>query len=44
MHAHSQINVREYRRGQSKIESQEKLATYGTQDEEKQTKDTTQYV
>jgi hypothetical protein len=33
------INVREYRRG-----NVEKLATYGIQDEEKQSKNTMQYV
>ena len=38
------INVRKYRRGQSKFYNPEKLATSGTQDNEKQTKDTTQYV
>ena len=32
------------RRGQSKIVNPEKLETYGTQDEEKQSKNTTQYV
>jgi hypothetical protein len=30
--------------GQSKMNNLEKLATQGTQDEEKQTKNTTQYV
>ena len=29
---------------QSKMDNPEKLATYGTQDEEKRNKDTTQYV
>ena len=29
---------------QSKMDNPEKLATYGTQDEEKQNKNTTQYV
>jgi hypothetical protein len=33
------INVREYRRGQSKMENPETLATYGTQDKEKQNKE-----
>jgi hypothetical protein len=32
----SSINVREYRRGNEKKENPEKLATYGTQDEDKQ--------
>ena len=31
-------------KGQSKMDNQEKLATQGTQDEEKQNKNTTQYV
>jgi len=31
-------------KGQSKLNNPEKLATYGTQDEEKQTKNITQYV
>jgi hypothetical protein len=39
-----QINVREYRRGYETMNNPEKLATYGTQDEEKQNKNTTQYV
>ena len=30
--------------GKSKMDNPEKLATYGTQDEQKQNKDTTQYV
>ena len=30
--------------GQSKMDNPEKLATYGTQDEEKQNKNATQYV
>ena len=38
------INGREYRRGNQKMDSPEKLATQGTQDEEKQNKSTTQYV
>jgi hypothetical protein len=38
------INVREYRRGNQKLDNPEKLETYGTQDEEKQNKNTTQYV
>ena len=38
------INVREYRMGNQKMDSSEKLATQGTQDEEKQNKNTTQYV
>ena len=37
-----EINVREYRRG-NKIDLPEKLATQGTQDEEKQNKNTTQH-
>jgi hypothetical protein len=32
------INVREYRKGQSKMDNPEKPATWGTQDEEKKTK------
>ena len=31
-------------KGQSKMDNPEKLATYGTQDQEKQNKNTTQYV
>ena len=31
-------------KGQSLMDNTEKLATYGTQDEEKQNKNTTQYV
>ena len=31
-------------KGKSKMDSPEKLATYGTQDEEKQNKNITQYV
>ena len=31
-------------KGQSKKDNQKKLATYGTQDKEKQSKNTTQYV
>jgi hypothetical protein len=31
-------------KGQSKMSNPEKLATYGTQDEEKQSNNTTQYV
>ena len=31
-------------KGQSKMDNPEKLATYGTQDEDKQSKNTTQYV
>ena len=39
------INVSEYRRGNKKTtDNPEKLATYGTQDKEKQSKNTTQYV
>ena len=39
------INVREHRsKWQSKLDNPEKLATYCTQDEEKQSKNTTQYV
>ena len=38
------INVRDYRRGNTKWTIQKKLATEGTQDEEKQSKNTTQYV
>ena len=33
-----QINVREYRMGQSKKNNPEKLATWGTQDDEKHNK------
>ena len=36
--ARTQINVREYRRGNQKKDNTEKLATYGTQDEEKHNK------
>jgi len=36
------INVREYRRGNKKMDNPEKLATWGTQDDEKQSKHTTQ--
>ena len=36
-----QINVKEYRRGNHKMDNLEKLATYGTQGKEKQNKDTT---
>jgi hypothetical protein len=32
----TKINVREYRRGNQKLDNPEKLETYGTQDEEKQ--------
>ena len=35
------INVREYRKGQSKMDNPEKPATWGTQDEEKKTKKNT---
>jgi hypothetical protein len=35
------IPDREYRRGQSKMENPEKLATYGTQEKERQSKNTT---
>jgi hypothetical protein len=38
------INVREYQRCNQKKENPETLATYDTQDEEKQSKNTTQYV
>ena len=38
------INVREYRRGNQEKENPKKLAIQGTQDEEKQSKNTTQYV
>jgi len=31
-------------KGQSKMDNPEKLAAYGTQDDEKQNKNTTQYV
>ena len=31
-------------KGQSKMDNPEKLAAYGTQDDEKQSKNTTQYV
>ena len=37
------INIREYRRALKK-DNPEKLATHGTQDEENQNKNTTQYV
>jgi hypothetical protein len=40
----TKINVREYRRGSQKLDNPEKLETYGTQDEEKQNKNTIQYV
>ena len=40
-----EISVREYRRrSKKKIDNPEKLAIYGTQDEEKQNKNTTQYM
>ena len=39
-----QVHVREYRMGQSKKNNPKKLATLGTQDEEKHNKQTTQYV
>jgi hypothetical protein len=38
------INVREYWRGNKKMDNPEKLATYGTQDVDKRNKNTTQYV
>ena len=38
------INVREHRQRQSKMDNPEKLATQGTQDEERQNKNTIQYV
>jgi hypothetical protein len=38
------INVREYRSGNQQMDNPENLATYGTQDEEKQNKNTKQYV
>ena len=38
------IKVREYRRCNKEKDNPEKLATKGTQDEEKQSKNTTQYV
>ena len=39
------INKRQrIQKGQSKIDNPEKLATWGTQDEEKQNKNTTQYL
>ena len=34
----------EYRRDNKKEDNQDKLVAYGTQDEEKQNKNTTQYV
>ena len=36
-----QINVKEYRRGNHKMDNLEKLATYGAQGKDKQNKDTT---
>ena len=38
------INVREYQRGNQEKENPKKLAIQGTQDEEKQSKNTTQYA
>jgi hypothetical protein len=38
------LHVREYRRGNKKIDNPEKLATQGTQGKDKQNKNTTQYV
>jgi hypothetical protein len=40
----NRINVRDIPKGQSKLNNPEKLASYGTQDVEKQNKNTTQYV
>ena len=40
----SQQKRKRISKGQSKMESPEKLATYGTQDEEKQDKSITQYA
>ena len=37
------ISIREYRMGKSKMDNPEKLAMQGTQDENKQNKNTTQY-
>ena len=39
-----EINIREYRRGKSKMDNPEKLVTKGKQDREKQKINTTQYV
>ena len=39
-----QINVREYRMGQSKKDNLEKLATSGTQDDENHSEKPTEYV
>jgi len=39
-----QINVRKYRMGQSKKDNPEKQERSGTQDDEKHSKKTTQYV
>ena len=39
-----QINVREYWKGNADMMNPEKLAKYITEDEEKQSKNTTQYV
>ena len=38
------INVGEYRRGQSKMDNPEKMTAQGTQDEENQIKNKTQYA
>jgi hypothetical protein len=38
------INVKRISKGQSKMDNPEKLAAQGTQDEDKQSKNTTQYV
>jgi hypothetical protein len=38
------INVREYQRGNKKMDNQENLATHVTQNEEKQNKNTAQYM
>ena len=41
---HNDINVREYRRANQKMDNLEKLATQDPQGEEKQAKSTTWYV
>ena len=38
------INVREYRRGNTKMDNPEKVTTQDTQDKEKHNKNATQYV
>ena len=44
-HTNQEINARERQiKRQSQIDNPEKLSTLGTQDEEKQNKNTTQYV